>query len=83
MNTEKKRRLNLKLDRPEDVRRSVSRVINMVLNEEIETPRANCIYNGCNVLLNSLRLDEVQRRIDDQENADYITAQIFQALKEQ
>lgn len=53
----------LKLSTPDEVRRSLSRVANMVLNEEMDPKRANAIIYTCNVILGSIRTDEQERRL--------------------
>lgn len=48
-----------------DVRRFLQRVINEVYEGSLDPKTANSIYNGCNVLLSSIRTDEMQPQIDD------------------
>ena len=51
----------------QEVRRTIQRVANMVINEDITTAQAHSIINAGNTILNSLRLDEQQKRIDELE----------------
>ena len=60
-------KLRLKLKTPEEVRKTLSRVINMSANGEMDTKAANTIINGCNAVLSSIRTDEQQRKIDQLE----------------
>ena len=60
-------RKRLKLATPKDVRQSLSRVANMVLNGELEAKDANAIIYTCNVILGAIRTDEQERRLRDLE----------------
>ena len=60
-------RLRLKTSTPTEVRRALSRVNNMLLNNEIDPKTANAIIYACNSILSSIRVDEQQSRIDDLE----------------
>lgn len=53
----------LKLDTPLNVRRSLARVANMVLNGELDAKSANAIIYTCNVILGAIRTDEQQKNI--------------------
>ncbi|MGH7800481.1 MAG: hypothetical protein ACREOW_07605 [Thermodesulfobacteriota bacterium] len=55
------------LTRPQDVRRLLSRIINMVLNDEIEVNRANCIGQLCNTLLKSMEMGDLENRLEEVE----------------
>lgn len=68
-------RLRLKTSTPTEVRRALSRVNNMLLNNEIDPKTANAIIYACNSILSSIRVDEQQSRIDDLER-------IIEELKE-
>lgn len=48
-----------------EVRRTLSRVMNMVANKEIDTKTANTIILGCNAVLSAIRTDEQQKKIDE------------------
>ena len=61
----KKKRLRLTTSR--DVRQSVSRIANMLLNEEIDPKTANAILYACNVCLGAIRVDEQQSKLDELE----------------
>lgn len=61
------RRKSIKLSTAQDVRRAVSRVANMVLNEELDTKAANTILYACNAILGAIRTDDQQKRIDELE----------------
>ena len=57
----------LKMGTSKDVRQSVNRVINMLLNGEIDAKTANAIMYGANVTLGAIRTDEQQRKLDELE----------------
>lgn len=50
-----------------EVRRTLSRVMNMVANGEMDNKTANTIILGCNAVLSAIRTDEQQRKIDELE----------------
>lgn len=57
------RRKSLKLDTPQEVRKALSRVANMVLNGELDTKTANSIILACNAILSGIRTDEQDKKI--------------------
>ncbi|MCI1930418.1 MAG: hypothetical protein LKJ13_01835 [Clostridia bacterium] len=57
------RRLTFKVKTPTDIKRTLSRVMNMVANDEMDTKTANTIILGCNAILSSIRTDEQQQKI--------------------
>ena len=57
------RRKSLKLDTPQAVRKALSRVANMVLNNEIDTKTANSIILACNAILSGIRTDEQEKKL--------------------
>ncbi len=59
--------IRLRTGTPTEVRRTLSRVVNMVINDEITTAKANAITLTCNAILNSMRLDEQQKQVDELE----------------
>ena len=61
------KRKSIKLSTPREVRRAITRVANMVLNNELEPKQANCILYACNVVLGAIRTDEQERKIDELE----------------
>ncbi len=62
----RKRRV-MKMDSPQAVRKALSRICNMVLNDELDPRAANTMIMGCNALLSSIRIDEQQKKIDELE----------------
>ena len=58
-------RIRLRVGTPTEVRRTLSRVINMVANNEIDSKAANTIILGCNAVLASIRTDEQEKKIDE------------------
>ena len=53
----------LKLFTPLEVRRALSKVANMVLNNELDPRAANTIILACNAVLSAIRTDEQERRL--------------------
>ena len=60
----KRRKKYLKLSTPADVRASLKRVANMVINNEIDAKEANAIIYACNTVLSSMRIDEQGKEIE-------------------
>ncbi len=56
-------RHSLKLDTPDNIRKSLERLANMVYRGEIERERANSIAVMCNTILGSIRTDEQEKKI--------------------
>ena len=57
----------LKLSTPQEVRKALARVSNMVLNDELDPRQANCIVAAANAILNAIRTDDQQKKIDELE----------------
>lgn len=57
----------LKMSTSREVRRSVNRIANMLLNDEIDAKTANAILYGCNVCLGAIRVDDQQAKLDELE----------------
>lgn len=52
---------------PREVRASLSKIANAVYNGEIDPKRANAILYACNAILNAIRTDEQERKLDELE----------------
>jgi len=61
------RRKTLKLSTPEDVRKALSRIANMVLNGELEPKEANTLIYACNSALAAVRTDEYRKKVEELE----------------
>ena len=59
--------IRLKTKTATEVRRTLSRVMNMVANGEMDNKTANTMILGCNAVLSAIRTDEQQRRINELE----------------
>lgn len=59
----------LKMSTSREVRQSVNRIANMLLNREIDPKTANAILYAANVTLGAIRVDEIEQRIDKLEKA--------------
>lgn len=57
----------LKMSTPEQIRRTINRINNMLLNGELAPKTANALIYGCNSALGSIRLDEQEKRLDELE----------------
>ena len=57
--------IRLRLGTPTEVRRTLSRILNMVANGEMESKTANTIILGCNAVLSSIRSDEQEKKIEE------------------
>lgn len=60
-------RISLKTTTATEIRRTLTRVMNMVVNGEIDTKVANTVICGCNVILASIRTDDQQKKIEELE----------------
>lgn len=58
-------KIRLKTGTPQEVRRTLSRVINMVANGEMDSKTGNTIIVGCNAVLSSLRTDEYEKQVEE------------------
>ena len=57
--------IRLRLGTPTEVRRTLSRILNMVANGEMESKTANTIILGCNAVLSSIPSDEQEKKIEE------------------
>ena len=57
----------LKMSSSREVRRTVNRIANMLLNGDIDPKTANAILYACNVCLGAIRTDEQGRKLDELE----------------
>lgn len=55
-------KIRLRTSNPTEVRRTLSRIVNMVANGEMEPKAANAIILACNAILSSEKLKEVEAR---------------------
>lgn len=59
------KRINLRLNTPKNVRLSLSRIADAVVNGEVDLKTANTLTLICNTILSSIRIDEQERKIDE------------------
>lgn len=59
--------IRFKTKTPSDIRRTLTRVMNMAANGQMDSKTANTIIVGCNAVLSSIRVDEQQRKIEELE----------------
>ena len=57
----------LKMTTSREVRRTVNRVANMLLNDELDPKTANALLYACTVCLGAIRVDEQQAKLDELE----------------
>ncbi len=62
-----RKRKNLKLSTPLEVRRSLSRVINMVLNGDLDPKAANSIIMGCSAILGGIKTVDYEKKLQELE----------------
>lgn len=61
------KKMKLSFNSPASVRRSLSKVANMVLNDEIDIKKANAITYISNGILQSIRTDELEKKVEELE----------------
>lgn len=57
----------LKMSNSGEIRRTVNRLANMLLNGEVDPRTANAILYACNVCLGAIRTDEQAKKLDELE----------------
>lgn len=62
---EQKKKIKLKLDSPNNIRKSLAKISNMVANGDIPTGQANTVILACNAILGSIRTDEQDKKIKE------------------
>jgi len=60
---------NVRLNTPQGVNRLLQRVINGLLNDEIEESKARAIGYLCNITLKGLEVGELEERLQDLESS--------------
>lgn len=61
------KKIRLRLNTPSDIRKTLAKITNMIANNEIDTKKANTIIYSCNSILNSIRVDDQEKRIAELE----------------
>lgn len=59
--------LRLKTKNATEVKRTLSRVMNLVANGKMDSKTANTIILACNAVLSAIRTDEQQKKIEELE----------------
>ncbi|NGT33437.1 hypothetical protein G6Z26_15625 [Clostridium perfringens] len=57
------KKIRLRLNSPKDIRKTLAKITNMIVNNEIDSKKANTIIYSCNSILNSIRADELEKKI--------------------
>ena len=60
-------KIRLRTNTATEVRRTLSRITNMVASGGMDTKTANTIILACNAILSAIRTDEQQKKIDELE----------------
>lgn len=60
-------KIRLKTGTPQEVRRTITRIMNMVANGEMDSKTGNTLIVGCNAVLSSIRADEQKKKIEELE----------------
>lgn len=60
-------KIRLKTGTPQEVRRTITRIMNLVANGEMDSKTGNTLIVGCNAVLSSIRADEQQKKIEELE----------------
>lgn len=60
--------IRLRLSNAREVRKTMSKVANMIANNKIDRAKANTIIYACNSILNSIRTDDLENRIQELED---------------
>jgi len=55
------------LNKVQDIKRLLSRIINQVLSGELDNGKANCIGQLCNIMLRAMEKSELELRLDELE----------------
>ena len=61
------RRKTLKLSTPADIRRSIARTGNMILNGEVDPKQGNALLYACNSALNVIKTSELETKLTELE----------------
>lgn len=59
--------IRLKTRTPAEIRKTLTRVVNMVVNGQIEPKTANSIVGACNALLSSIKVNDLKNKVDELE----------------
>lgn len=60
-------RKSLKLSTAREIRQSLSKIANLVLNGELDPKQANALIVCCNAILSSIRIDEQEKKLAELE----------------
>jgi len=60
-------RKTLKLNTSIEIRKAINRVVNMVLNNELDPKSANTVLYASNIILSTIRIDEQEKKLDELE----------------
>lgn len=61
--SEENKKIRLRLSTPKDIRKTLAKVTNQLANNEIDPKKANTIAYLCNCILQSIRVDELEKQV--------------------
>lgn len=61
------KKIRYRLNNPNEIRKVLAKVTNQLANNEIDHKRANTIAYLCNCILQSIRVDELEKQIQELE----------------
>lgn len=68
--------MKIKLSTPTEVRRTLSKIANLLLNNQIDPQRATAIINACNAVLSCIRIDEQQKKLAELEKLEKLLDEV-------
>lgn len=60
--------MRLKLSTPRECRGALSKICNMLINDQLEVKKANTLIFGINSVLGAIRTDELDRKVAELES---------------
>ncbi|MDY4606213.1 hypothetical protein [Clostridium tertium] len=61
------KKIRYRLNNPKEIRKVLAKVTNQLANNEIDPKRANTIAYLCNCILQSIRVDELEKQVQELE----------------
>lgn len=58
----------LKMSNSREIRRTINKIANLVLNGETDAKTANCVLYACNIALSAVRMDDLESRLTELEH---------------
>lgn len=61
----------LRMNKPEDIRRTLQKVSDMVIDGSIDTKQANCVIYACQTALSVIKIEEMVKDNEDRRNSPF------------